>query len=158
MPLTATYSDKHILSANTYSTSTLRSVAGYLSDTNDHIDYFPSYELITNSRNHSSWYEANLRSVRSEAVKNAADIFLKSQSGNKETDTAPGCIHSPDPNTEVNRNIICEEELLKDSALTNQFPNKLYLMNSVKTSILIYGDSHTFYANCSKSTYSSPED
>lgn len=54
VPLTATYSDKHILTANVYSKATLRSVAGYLSEINDHIDYFPSYELIINPRNHSS--------------------------------------------------------------------------------------------------------
>ena len=144
VPLTATYSDKHILSANTYSKSTLRSVAGYLSDTNDHIDYFPSYELITNPRNHSSWYEANLRSVRSEAVENVMDVFLKSQSGNKETDTAPGCIQSPAPNTEVNRNIICEEELLERFSINQSIP-KQTVFNELesKLSILIYGDSHT---------------
>ena len=68
VPLTATASGKHILVSNTYSKSVLRTVAGYLSDHYSHIDYFPSYELVTNPRLHSSSYGHNLRSVREESV------------------------------------------------------------------------------------------
>lgn len=68
VPLTATASDRHVLVATTYSKSTLRSVAGQLTARHDHIDYFPSYEIVTNPRLHSTSFEENLRSVRPEAV------------------------------------------------------------------------------------------
>ena len=146
VPLTATYSDKHILAANTYSKSTLRSVAGYLSEINEHIDYFPSYELIVNPRNHSSWYEANLRSVRSEAVENVMDIFLRSQSDNSEMllsiqdDRFPS---SSSKQTNIQKNIICEEELLErfdNGAL--ELGSKIINQDEIHLSVLVFGDSH----------------
>lgn len=63
VPLTATASGKHVLVSNTYSKSVLRAVAGYLSERYSNIDYFPSYEIVTNPRLHSSSYSHNLRMV-----------------------------------------------------------------------------------------------
>lgn len=68
VPLTATASGMHVLAATMYSKSTLRSVAGQLSTNQAHIDYFPSYEIVTNPRMHSSAFSDNLRSVRNETV------------------------------------------------------------------------------------------
>ncbi|NVK56021.1 MAG: GSCFA domain-containing protein [Alteromonadaceae bacterium] len=68
VPLTATASGNHILQASTYSKSVLRAVAGYLADTNEHICYFPSFEIITNQHARSAFFETNLRSVREEGV------------------------------------------------------------------------------------------
>ena len=68
VPLTASASGKHILISNTYSKSTLRSVAGQLSTNNTNVDYFPSYEIATNPRMHSTAFSDNLRSVRDETV------------------------------------------------------------------------------------------
>ena len=146
VPLTATYSDKHILTANVYSKATLRSVAGYLSEINDHIDYFPSYELIINPRNHSSWYEANLRSVRSEAVENVMNIFLENQSNNNELNMITQEASSLPPKfteNQIDRNIICEEELLErfDSNGSTIRQNVIIKTQSV-FSLLIFGDSH----------------
>jgi hypothetical protein len=75
VPLTATASGEHILKANTYSKSTLRAVAGHLSDFQDHIDYFPSYEIITNPNSRSLFYESNLRNVRKEGVEAVMRVF-----------------------------------------------------------------------------------
>ena len=68
VPLTATASGKHVLQSTVYSKSILRSVAGQLSTNQEHIDYFPSYEIVTNPRMHSTAFVDNLRSVRNEAV------------------------------------------------------------------------------------------
>jgi hypothetical protein len=73
VPLTATASNKHVLVSTNYSKSTLRSVAGQLSANQAHIDYFPSFEIVTNPRNHSTFFSENLRSVRDDAV----DIVMK---------------------------------------------------------------------------------
>ena len=68
VPLTATASGNHILTSTIYSKSTLRSVAGQLSSMQKHIDYFPSYEIVTNPRMHSIAFSDNLRSIREETV------------------------------------------------------------------------------------------
>lgn len=73
VPLTATASGKHVLLSTVYSKSILRSVAEYFSSSNQRIDYFPSYEIVTNPRMHSTAFKENLRSVRDEAV----DIVMK---------------------------------------------------------------------------------
>lgn len=73
VPLTATASGKHVLLSSVFSKSTLRSVAGHLSDEDSDIDYFPSYEIVTNPRLHSTAFTHNLRSVRNETV----DIVMR---------------------------------------------------------------------------------
>ena len=68
VPLTATASGSHVLPSTIYSKSTLRSVAGQQSTNQANIDYFPSYEIVTNPRMHSTAFAENLRSVRNETV------------------------------------------------------------------------------------------
>jgi hypothetical protein len=75
VPLTATASGKHVLTSTSYSKSTLRSVAGWQS-ARSFIDYFPSYEIITNPRFHSSAFSENLRSIRGEAVDSVMSHFF----------------------------------------------------------------------------------
>ena len=68
VPLTASASGQHVLVSTSHSKSILRSAAGQLSSKNKKIDYFPSYEIATNPRLHSTSFEANLRSIRYETV------------------------------------------------------------------------------------------
>lgn len=68
VPLTATASHEHVLSATTYSKSVLRAVAGELCQRHDFVDYFPSYELVTAPSMRGIAYEPNARSVASAAV------------------------------------------------------------------------------------------
>ncbi|PYE91445.1 GSCFA family protein [Rhizobium sp. PP-F2F-G38] len=115
VPLTATASGKHVLSASSYSKSVLRAVAGSLSDIYDHIDYFPSYEIITNQSARGMFYETNLRGVRSEGVASVMKAFLSAhkfempqieQSGQTKAER-------PDGRTQSQINYpMCDEELL----------------------------------------------
>ena len=68
VPLTATASGNHVLVSTIQSKSILRAVAGQLSTNQRNIDYFPSFEIVTNPRLHSSSFSDNLRSVRDETV------------------------------------------------------------------------------------------
>ena len=68
VPLTATASGKHVLQASTYSKSVLRAVAGLLTDNHPYIDYFPSYEIITNQTARGMFFEGNFRSIASQGV------------------------------------------------------------------------------------------
>lgn len=76
VPLTATASGRHVLASNVYSKSTLRAVAGLWAE-KPFVDYFPSYEIVTNPRMHSVAFADNLRSVRDETVENAMRHFFK---------------------------------------------------------------------------------
>ena len=77
VPLTATASEDHVLSATTYSKSVLRAVAGELSKTFSEIDYFPSYELIATPFSRGALYEDNLREVSSDGVDIAMRHFMR---------------------------------------------------------------------------------
>jgi hypothetical protein len=61
--LTATATGEHALTANTYSKSVLRAVAGQLAQEHEQIDYFPAYEIITGVPFRGAFYEPNLRDV-----------------------------------------------------------------------------------------------
>ena len=76
VPLTASTSGQHVLLSTNYSKATLRSVAGQLSMDEEHIDYFPSYEIVTNPRLHSTSFAENLRSVRNETVDTVMKHFF----------------------------------------------------------------------------------
>lgn len=63
VPLTATFSEDHILIANNISKSTIRVALNNIVDEDSKINYFPSYEIITNPAARSQFFEANLRNV-----------------------------------------------------------------------------------------------
>lgn len=108
VPLTATASGKHILVANTYSKSVLRTAAGQLSEDQSHIDYFPSYEIVTNPKLASSGYEENLRSVRDAAVKNVMRQFFLAHPPVQKEEVATAGEVSEDVDQ-----VQCEEALLE---------------------------------------------
>lgn len=76
VPLTATASGEHVLPATVYSKSVLRAVAGQLAQDHRYVDYFPSYEIITNQAARSVFYENNLRSVRNDGVETVMKVFF----------------------------------------------------------------------------------
>lgn len=63
VPLVATASDAHVLVATQYSKSVLRAVAGAMANANEHIDYFPSYEIIASPPTRAAFFEPDMRSV-----------------------------------------------------------------------------------------------
>lgn len=111
VPLTATGTDEHILKANTYSKSVLRSVAGFLASTYDFIDYFPSYEIVTNPLARGMFYEANLRSVRAQGVALVMKTFFDEHDG--QTYIAPLELKHGHPlNVSDSSNVYCDESNL----------------------------------------------
>lgn len=78
VPLTATYTEDHVMVATVASKSILRAVAAKLSKQFEDVVYFPSYELIVNPWSSVLNYDENLRSVKSEAVKNVMNLFMSS--------------------------------------------------------------------------------
>jgi hypothetical protein len=124
VPLTATASGNHVLVATTYSKGVLRSVAGDFARENDFVEYFPSYEIITNPASRSSFFEDNLRSVKMSAVGNVMNVFSSSA---LETPRIKSVINEDfDPD--------CEDALLnefsRDIELNNKFSDVICVGNS----------------------------
>jgi hypothetical protein len=55
VPLLRTFSNQDIVVANSFSKSTLRAIAQEVSSSDDRVDYFPSYEIVTNSPRATTW-------------------------------------------------------------------------------------------------------
>lgn len=118
VPLTASASGEHVLPSTVYSKSTLRSVAGQLSTNQAHIDYFPSYEIVTNPRMHSTGFSSNLRSVRNETVETVMTHFFAEhpiiEHNKREKNRSKQRKHqSPKSQTRKAADIQCEEALME---------------------------------------------
>ena len=108
VPLTATASDEHVLSATVYSKSVLRSVAGELASRFRQIDYFPSYELIASHFSRALFYEPNLRAVSSAGVREVMRLFFS-----EHQPTRPS-VHTTATEAETElAELSCEEVLLE---------------------------------------------
>lgn len=117
VPLTATASDKHVLTATTYSKSVLRAVAGQLADINRFVDYFPSYEIVTGTPFQGMFYEANKRNVSPDGVKFVMDSFfaaLEQKFGKVQAPAKPArpAAARPAPELEADDDLVCEEIML----------------------------------------------
>jgi GSCFA family len=110
VPLTATMSGRHVLVATTASKSILRAVADSFQSVNRNVDYFPSYEIISNPVFRGTYYEPNQRDVNPYGVNLVMDTFFR-------------CIYDKfgqPPKMKANRvepgevvaDLVCEEELL----------------------------------------------
>ena len=74
VPLMATFTDRDVVVANTYSKSVLRAVAEDFAAAHSHTHYFPSYEIVMNSERQAAWSEDG-RHVVPEVVHHIMDLF-----------------------------------------------------------------------------------
>lgn len=115
VPLTATMSGNHVLTATTESKSVLRAVAGELSRSKILFDYFPSYEIITSSPFQGVFYNENKRTVRPEGVDFVMQSFFDCMDMKFKTQAKPTARTrktSQSDNGRSNDYVVCEEELL----------------------------------------------
>ena len=126
VPLTATASDQHVLTATVHSKSLLRAVASTLVQGQARVDYFPSYEIITHPAYHGQFYAPNLRSVLPEGVDHVMKTFFQDQAARFEAiPAAPPTAEPPDINLQTAagddpdppemseaEELRCEEEIL----------------------------------------------
>lgn len=123
VPLIATYSEKHVLAATTYSKSVLRVAAEMITESHDNVDYFPSYEIITGSFNRGAYYNAGLRDVEEIGVRHAMTVFFKNycqgmtlQHDEGQRDVPSQAFKNPveaSTSDRVNK-VVCDEERLED--------------------------------------------
>jgi hypothetical protein len=105
VPLTATASGQHVLTATTYSKAALRAAAGQFAATCEDADYFPSYELIATPFSRGIFFEANLRSVSPAGVEAAMRMFFAEHDLRG---SAPA-----GPQAATRHDVVCEEQLLE---------------------------------------------
>lgn len=80
VPLVATASGQHVLTATTYSKSVLR-VAAETAAAETGIHYFPSYEIVTNAANRGSYFAPDLRQVTEAGVSHVMGLFFRHLAG-----------------------------------------------------------------------------
>lgn len=117
VPLIATASGRHVLTATTWSKSVLRVAAGMVEAALPQVCYFPSYEVILGPQAGNGWLAEDLRSVREEGVAQVMRLFFRHF-----TDADPATRTDPaaaDPvpdraSAEMTRviRVVCEEEAL----------------------------------------------
>lgn len=77
VPLIATYTDAHVLTATTYSKAVLRVAAAAAEAARDDVVYFPSYEVITSTAAGNRYYDDDLRSVTDAGVAHVMRVFSR---------------------------------------------------------------------------------
>lgn len=118
VPLTATASGQHVMQATIYSKSVLRAVAGQMASTFEDVDYFPSYEIVTNPWAEGTRYARNMRSVLDSSVELVMDTFMAVHAAPRTMSAAasPERERVPAPSEEeadLAMAVKCDEELLE---------------------------------------------
>ncbi|MCO5132371.1 MAG: GSCFA domain-containing protein [Xanthobacteraceae bacterium] len=116
VPLVASASGNHVLSATTYSKACLRVAAEQFIADFPSCGYFPSYEVITGSYNRGRYFAEDLRSVTEEGVQHVMRLFFKHMTDESEMlrpeIAAPSLI---DKHQEIMKAVVetnCDEEAL----------------------------------------------
>jgi len=86
VPLVATATDQHVLTATTYSKAVLRVAADQVTRARDGVEYFPAYELVTGPQAPDAFYAEDRRDVTDEAVA----VVMGALFGPQDSGTADG--------------------------------------------------------------------
>ncbi len=123
VPLTATASGQHVLSATSHSKSLLRAVAAEATEGRANVDYFPSYEIITHPAYRGMFFAPNQRSVLPEGVDHVMKSFFADQTAQFSPDEAAPEIlaDSPVAPNDVAEDETAEDELRCEEAILNAF-------------------------------------
>jgi hypothetical protein len=81
VPLVATATKRHVLSASTYSKSVLRVAAEMACRVNKDVTYFPAYEIVTGPQAPKGYFDEDKRNVTSEAIYAVMGAFLENCEG-----------------------------------------------------------------------------
>jgi hypothetical protein len=113
VPLIATYEERHVLTATTYSKSVLRVAAETIVRETDWVDYFPSFEIITGSFNAGMYYQPDAREVTEAGVAHVMRCFsqhyLTGQQAGGSTSGVPLQAAAQDEDA---GEIVCDEEAI----------------------------------------------
>jgi len=118
VPLIATYENRHVLVATTYSKSALRVVAELVCRQRPNIAYFPSYEIITGPQSRHRYFAEDLRAVTNDGVACVMSVFNRhflSESHWRGTEThrePAAVVESAAMDLAALQEVVCDEEAL----------------------------------------------
>ncbi|HET7795681.1 MAG TPA: GSCFA domain-containing protein [Rhizobacter sp.] len=78
VPLVATATAQPVLVASSYSKAVLRAAAGDTADAHAHVEYFPSFEIISSVQSFGQYLESDLREVSPRGVNHVMRVFSSS--------------------------------------------------------------------------------
>jgi hypothetical protein len=111
--LKATFENQHILVSNTYSKAVLRSAAGEVAKNLIDVEYFPSFEVITNPTRKMSFFLNDFREVSPSGVRTVMKTFEKmyfvKESSTKTIQNEKVQYYEKDRNFQV----VCDEDLIE---------------------------------------------
>lgn len=119
VPLTATASGSHVLVASTASKAILRAAVATLMAEDEGIDYFPSYEIITNPAARSVFYARNLRDPSPKGVSVVMGQFIGAHEGTApapQSTAADTAANTPTAASDDEDDAAICEEMLNDPA------------------------------------------
>jgi len=108
VPLTATASGRHVLSATMASKSILRAVCAELYNRYDYVDYFPSYELVAAHPMRAMFFDPNLRTVAPRGVAHVMDTFFAAHPSPGPAAAAPAAASAA-----AEDDAVCDEAILE---------------------------------------------
>lgn len=89
VPLNATAVNRHVMVSTAYSKAALRVAAEEISAGFAHVDYFPSYEIITSPHAGSMYFAEDRRTVTEAGVSHVMRTFLRHYGAKGGSDEAP---------------------------------------------------------------------
>ncbi|QAZ40119.1 hypothetical protein C1M51_12185 [Methylibium sp. Pch-M] len=119
VPLAATASRDHVVVATSYSKSVLRAVAGELCRRHDHVDYFPSYELVTSAGASEISFDADMRNVTAQGVQRVMSSFVATYRAPQGEDACPTSV-SVDAGVEACEQRVEEENRIELATLCDE--------------------------------------
>lgn len=106
VPLAATATSNHVLTATTYSKSVLRAAAGEIERRCADVDYFPSYEIVTTNFLPNQAFDSTGRGVLPQAVDQVMSYFFNQHPIEKH-------VKEESADTSAAEAVFCEEALLE---------------------------------------------
>ncbi|MYM67030.1 GSCFA domain-containing protein [Pseudoduganella sp. FT55W] len=110
VPLMATFEDRHVLQATTYSKAVLRVAVEEVLRRHDNAHYFASYEIVT-ATGDSNYFAPDRRSVLPAAVAHVIACFRRQYMGDEAIASAP----TAPTTTALPNQPLCDEQLVMDA-------------------------------------------
>ncbi|WP_165322576.1 GSCFA domain-containing protein [Rhizorhabdus phycosphaerae] len=119
VPLVATASGNHVLSATTYSKSALRAAAQEVCEDLPEVHYFPSYEIIMGAPAGARYFAEDMRNVTEEGVAQVMSVFLRHAAGIEAGPAVPSPAERREEDETLSAardwvRLMCDEALLDD--------------------------------------------
>lgn len=89
VPLVATNTGKNVLVASSYSKSVLRAVCGEIESRYDHVQYFPSFEIVGHVASFGQYLASDLREISERGVSHVMSCFFSTFFGEERANPSP---------------------------------------------------------------------